>query len=171
LLSEFYARKKKKQLTVVRQRPFQPRTKIVKPYSDYYIDFIENVGIGHAVEVVDEHDYVISSKRKLETAHNLQMEIDRLRQLVAILFSKFGRIETQFPECTETREVVYEAPIDDKVSIDEAKPLIQTFLKEYFKKCEKVYPSDVADELRIDYDTVREVFAILEREDKLRVSG
>jgi hypothetical protein len=171
LLSEFYGRKKKKQLTVVGQTPFQPKNKMVNPYSNYYMDYLGEFGIGHVVEVTDENDYVLASKRKLDTDHNLHLEIEWLRKLVAILYSKFDRIETHFPECMAAREVVYEASVDKEVSIDEAKPLIQTFLKEYFKKCEKVYPSDVADELGIDYETVKEVFTILEREGKLKVSG
>jgi hypothetical protein len=170
-LSEFYTRKKKKQLTVVHQIPFQSRTKTGKLYSDYYMDIGGDIDITHAVEVVDEHDYVSSLHRKLRTERNLNLELERLRKLVAILYSKFDRIETRFPECIAAKEVVYEAPRDKEVSIDEAKPLIQAYLQDYFKKREKVYPSDVAEELGIDYDTVKEVFTILEKEGKLKVSG
>jgi hypothetical protein len=174
-LSEFYGRKKKKQLTVIRQGPFQSRTKIGKSYSDYYLDsdyFIdvnEDVGIGVS-EIAAKLDYLRPFRHRLEIERNLKLEVESLRKIVSILYSKFDRIENRFPECVEAREVVYEAPVDKEVSIDEAKPLIQTFLKEYFKRCKKVYPSDVADELGVDYDTVREVFAMLEREGKLKLS-
>lgn len=49
----------------------------------------------------------------------------------------------------------------------QAKPLVEEFIRNYLLKNECVYPSDVADELGLDYELVRQVFAVLEKEDKL----
>jgi len=46
--------------------------------------------------------------------------------------------------------------------------LIENYLKKHFKEHEEVYPSDVADELQLRYDLVREVFDNLEKEGKLQ---
>ena len=57
-----------------------------------------------------------------------------------------------------------------EVPLEEAKALIEAYLKKYFKKKSQVYPSDVADALGLSYETVREVFAALEKEGKIQES-
>lgn len=52
-------------------------------------------------------------------------------------------------------------------TLKEAKLFIETFLRDYLKTHKQVYPSDVADELGLDYEVTREVFDILEKERKL----
>jgi len=54
-----------------------------------------------------------------------------------------------------------------EMTVEEAKPLVEAFLRDYLKTHEHVYPSDVADELGLNYELVREIFAILEKERKL----
>ncbi len=55
----------------------------------------------------------------------------------------------------------------EEISKEEAKRRIIQFLEDYMKKHECVYPSDVADALGLEYELVREIFDILEKEGKL----
>jgi len=55
-----------------------------------------------------------------------------------------------------------------EMTVEEAKPLVEVFLRDYMKTHEHVYPSDVADELGIKYELAREIFGILEKEGKLK---
>ena len=57
-----------------------------------------------------------------------------------------------------------------QVSLEDSKALVETFLKKEFKEKKQVYPSDVADALGLEYETVREVFAALEEEGKIQES-
>jgi len=57
--------------------------------------------------------------------------------------------------------------VREEMTVEEAKPLVETFLRDYMKTHEYVYPSDVADELGLNYELVREIFGILEKEGKL----
>lgn len=54
--------------------------------------------------------------------------------------------------------------------LEQTKVLIESYLKEQFKKQQQVYPSDVADALKLNYETVRKVFDELEREGKIQES-
>jgi len=51
--------------------------------------------------------------------------------------------------------------------MEKAKPLVEEFIRSYLKENECVYPSDVADALGLEYDLVRRVFAVLEKEEKI----
>ena len=53
------------------------------------------------------------------------------------------------------------------MNVEKAKPLIEEFIRSYLRENECVYPSDVADGLGLEYDLVRQVFAVLEKEEKL----
>ena len=53
------------------------------------------------------------------------------------------------------------------MNVKKAKPLVEEFIRSYLRENECVYPSDVADELGLEYDLVRQVFAVLEKEEKL----
>jgi hypothetical protein len=53
------------------------------------------------------------------------------------------------------------------MNVKQAKPLVEEFIRSYLRENECVYPSDVADELGLEYDLVRQVFAVLEKEEKL----
>jgi hypothetical protein len=58
-----------------------------------------------------------------------------------------------------------------KMTAEKAKLLIEDFIRNHLKENECVYPSDVADELGLDYELVREVFCILENEEKICKKG
>ena len=63
-------------------------------------------------------------------------------------------------------------PVEVKeVPLEQTKVLIESYLKEQFKKQQRVYPSDVADVLKLNYETVHKVFDDLEREGKSKRSG
>ena len=51
---------------------------------------------------------------------------------------------------------------------DENKEKVANFLGEWFKKHDKVYPSDVVDNLHIPYFTARTILDDLESEGKLK---
>jgi predicted ArsR family transcriptional regulator len=53
------------------------------------------------------------------------------------------------------------------MDVEEAKPLVEEFIRSYLKENECVYPSDVADALGLEYSLVRRVFAVLEKEEKI----
>jgi len=53
------------------------------------------------------------------------------------------------------------------MNVEKAKPLVEEFIRSYLRENECVYPSDVADELGLEYDLVRQVLAVLEKEEKL----
>jgi len=57
-----------------------------------------------------------------------------------------------------------------EVPLAEAKAAVEAYLKKVFKKKRQIYPSDVADALGLSYETVREVFAALEKEGKIQES-
>ena len=54
-----------------------------------------------------------------------------------------------------------------EVTVKEAKPLVEKFIRKHLKKHECVYPSDVADNLGLEYSLVMELFNILEKEEKI----
>lgn len=53
------------------------------------------------------------------------------------------------------------------MDVKQAKPLVEEFIRNHLQKNDCVYPSDVADALELDYELVQQVFAELEKEDKL----
>jgi len=54
--------------------------------------------------------------------------------------------------------------------VNEAIPQVEAYLRRYFRKKKTVYPSDVAHELGIEYEVVRETFERLSKEDKVQVA-
>jgi len=48
---------------------------------------------------------------------------------------------------------------------------VEDFLRKHFVRHEKVYPSEIADALGIDYETVREIVATMIDEKKLEVAS
>lgn len=55
----------------------------------------------------------------------------------------------------------------DEKAFAKAKQRVEKFIQNHLRKHECVYPSDAANELGLDYELVRAVFAILEKEDKI----
>ena len=54
-----------------------------------------------------------------------------------------------------------------RMNVEKAKPLVEEFIRSYLMENECVYPSDVADKLGLEYELVRQVLAVLEKEEKL----
>jgi len=55
-----------------------------------------------------------------------------------------------------------------EITLEEAKPLVEKFLEEFLKTHEEVYPSDVADELELEYGLAKKIFDELEKEGKIK---
>ena len=53
------------------------------------------------------------------------------------------------------------------MKIEKAKPLVENFIRSYLRENDCIYPSDVADGLELEYELVRKVFAVLEKEEKI----
>lgn len=168
-MSQSYVQKKKSHITTS-PIVFYAKNKTVNPYRGYsFVSKVYPREVHHDYLAVNEdifgHGYI---DHKLP---HQSREIKNLRRVIGFLYSRLQRIESQFPECLETEKVaIKETPLEQEVSVEEAKPEVQSFLKEFLKKEKKVYPSDVADALGLRYETVREVFAVLEREGKLKAS-
>jgi len=54
-----------------------------------------------------------------------------------------------------------------EMTVGEAKPLVEEFIRNHLKEYECVYPSDVAEELGLEYELIMEIFDILEKEEKI----
>ena len=54
-----------------------------------------------------------------------------------------------------------------RMNVKQAKPLVEEFIINHLRENKCVYPSDVADGLGLDYELVRQVFVVLEKEEKL----
>lgn len=59
----------------------------------------------------------------------------------------------------------------DEMTVEEAKPLVEKYIRKHLKEHSCVYPSDAADELNLDYELVRRIFLILEGEEKICKQG
>jgi hypothetical protein len=55
-----------------------------------------------------------------------------------------------------------------ETTLEEARPLVKDFVEEFLKSHEEVYPSDIADELELEYEVVKKIFDELEKEGKLK---
>jgi hypothetical protein len=88
-------------------------------------------------------------------------EVERMRGEIKILNTRLASIENTSEKELEIRDI----------SFDEAKTIVKKFLKDYLKEHPQIYPSDVADELGLKYERVREVFDSLEKEGKLKRKG
>lgn len=118
-------------------------------------------------EVVLPYDYFEEIKRELGRRYVdlstcitfktlIVREIESLKSELAFINSRINIVES--PRTVEPRDMAFE----------EAKPLVEDFLKNYLKEHEDVYPSDVADGLGLKYELVKEIFDILENEEKLK---
>jgi hypothetical protein len=85
-------------------------------------------------------------------------ELESTRRHLQLVNARLARLESRVPEQIEVRDV----------PLKEAKKLVKTFLRKYLKENRRVYPSDVADALCLEYERVCEVFNVLEKEKKLR---
>lgn len=85
-------------------------------------------------------------------------ELESTRRHLQLVNSRLAKLESRVPEQIEVRNL----------PLREAKKLVNAFLKKYLKENRRVYPSDVADALCLEYERVYEVFNVLEKEGKLR---
>lgn len=93
-----------------------------------------------------------------------------LFNMISDLYLRIETIEDHIPSQPAFREVVSEEVAFEKnVPVRVAKPMIEAFLKKFLRTHKRVYPSDIADELGIRYETVRKVFGLLQKEGKLRM--
>lgn len=92
-------------------------------------------------------------------------EIRKLESDITELKNRVNQIDTNVKELmSATSKVV----VIEEIPREEAKRRIIDFLDDYMKEHEHVYPSDVADELGLKYELVREIFDTLEKEGKLQ---
>lgn len=89
----------------------------------------------------------------------LRSEVDALRRTISEIKSDIAQMKQL---AVETGVIELKG-----MTVEEAKPLVEDFLRYYMKTHEHVYPSDVADELGLKYELAREIFDILEKEGKL----
>ncbi|WXG39465.1 MAG: hypothetical protein WED07_01300 [Candidatus Freyarchaeum deiterrae] len=113
----------------------------------------------------------ISQKgKKLENEtdeKNNKIILDELRNDISKLKTDLAEIKTMLVRFIEESPVILQVEEVKDVSFEEAKPMVENFLKEYLKEHETVYPSDVAESLGLDYELVRNVIDTLIKEDKL----
>lgn len=168
-MSEFYGHKKKPRAVAKavlmypesKQSGYLTANSAHYPY-DYHLGAEWNTINEHFMEA--SHDYLVHGNalgRSLQNRETMRdREIQNLRRIVSLLLFKMSKIESQTEEedATEVREL----------SVKEAKPIVQDYLKKYLKEHKNVYPSDVCDALGLSYQTVIKVFRALEKEGKLK---
>lgn len=97
--------------------------------------------------------------------------LDELINDVSKLKTDLAEIKAMLTRFIEELPVILRVKEMKDVSVEEAKLMVENFLKEYLKEHETVYPSDVADALGLDYELVRNVIDMLIKEDKLEKEG
>ncbi|MCJ7635104.1 hypothetical protein MUP77_22275 [Candidatus Bathyarchaeota archaeon] len=107
----------------------------------------------------------ISEPIRLELPPNLPTsyeivvaELESTRRQLQSVSARLSKVESRVPEQIEVRDL----------PLKEVKKLVKTFLKRYLEENKRVYPSDVADALCLDYESVRKVFDALEKDGQLR---
>jgi hypothetical protein len=120
-------------------------------FRNYYSE-VSRRDIGGPVRL-ELHPATIPTSYELVVA-----ELETTKRQLQLMNSRLAKLESHAPEQIEVRDV----------PLREAKKLVNTFLKKYLKENSRVYPSDVADALHLEYDRVCEVFKALEKEEKLK---
>jgi hypothetical protein len=90
-------------------------------------------------------------------------ELERIRVQCEILHARLAKLEEDRDRVSTYIEI-------SDVPKEEARGMVESFLKTYLRENRQVFPSDVADALGLRYETVCEVFCILEKEGKLKGS-
>lgn len=114
-------------------------------------DYFENIKREMRMRYVDLAT-CISFKAKMVA------QLQDLRRKIDIIDSRIRAVEKPSVETIEIKEM----------TLEEAKPLVENFLRDHLSEHDDVYPSDVADELGLKYELVREIFSLLEEQEKLR---
>ncbi len=97
----------------------------------------------------------------------IREDISEIKADISEIKADISEIKAIITEIREETPVMVRVADSKEVPFEEAKSMVENFLKECFAKQETVYPSEVADELGIDYELVRNVMDRLIREDKL----
>jgi len=121
--------------------------------------------------VIEGEKTEITKFRMSFTLSEVLAEISNLRTEVNALKTDFSEIKTELEEtkrgsAEEVRVVEFK-----EMSVGEARPIVEGFLRKHLEENKQVYPSDVADELGLKYGVVKEIFDILEREGRLKKKG
>ena len=87
-------------------------------------------------------------------------EIQRLNE-------RIEKIEIQLKNLREFRVKAGSLDEPQELSFEGAKTLVNEFLAEMYEINDVVYPSDVAEDLNLDYNLVLEIFEELVKEEKL----
>lgn len=149
-MSDLYTRKRSFQPTHGKPLGYYPRNRRLLQSRDYYNELQRagNLELGRF-----ELPQTIPFNYGIVVA-----ELETTKRKLQLMNSRLAILERHAPEQIEVRDV----------PLREAKKLVNTFLKKYLKENSRVYPSDVADALHLEYDRVCEVFKALEKEEKLK---
>lgn len=93
--------------------------------------------------------------------------LEEIRKDISVIKADIAEIKAMLTEIWGEPPVKIRLAGGKEVPFEEAKTMVEKFLQECFKKQETVYPSDVADELGLDYELVRNVIDLLIKEEKL----
>ena len=149
-MSQSYIKKRKIQTLppgILAASVYYPRTKHIAPVRNYY-EFLQQ----YSDELIR-----IEPLQTHEINFRIIEELQKIRVELQTLNARMARIDEQ-PSVVQDREM----------PVKEAKEIIASYLKKYFKKHAEVYPSDVADALGMKYERVCSAFALLEKENKLK---
>jgi len=117
-----------------------------------------------APQPVTKTEEVFGYRRVTQVVPHTHEEFEKLEIDIGELKNRVNQIDSKVEELRGISPKV----IIVEVSKEEAKLRVEDFLRDYMKRHEQVYPSDVADELGLKYKLVREILDILEKEGKLK---
>jgi hypothetical protein len=150
-MSDLYLRRKNPQPSHATAPRRYPRSRRREPFRSYYSE-LSRRDIGEPARL-ELHPATVPTSYELVVA-----QLETTQRQVQLLSSRLAKLERLTPERIEVRDV----------PLGEAKRLVSMFLKKYLKENRRVYPSDVADALCLEYEKVCEVFSLLEREGRLK---
>jgi len=127
----------------------EPRSSLIEKFSDYSIQ-------GRSLD----RGY-IDVASCLSFRMRLFAEMEHMGKDIEILDSRLAAVEGSLEQELEIKDV----------PLGKARIAVEKFLKGYLEQHSQIYPSDVADELGLRYELVREVFDSLETEGKLKRRG
>lgn len=109
-------------------------------------------------------------QEKQETTKRKEYEdsmLQEIREDISKIKVDLAEIKKILAQIREEPPITIRLADAKEVLFEEAKIKVENFLQECFKKQETVYPSDVADELGLDYELVRNIIDMLIKEEKL----
>lgn len=117
-----------------------------------------------------EGEKTVITRLKIFVTPEALAEISDLRTEIDALKETVSEIKTELKLKVAKRDLTEEIRVVEvkEMTIEEARPLVEEFLRKYLEENKQVYPSDVAEELGLKYELVKEIFDILEKEDRLK---